>query len=214
MFKRFREDIATYMQRDPAANSRLEVILCYAGLHAIWLHRIAHYLHNKNLRLVARLISSFARFCTGVEIHPAAKIGRRLVIDHGMGVVIGETAEIGDDVTIYHGVTLGGISLQKIRRHPKIENSVIIGAGAKLLGAITVGSNARIGSNAVVTKDVANDETVVGVPAHAISNKVSGKKHTSENGSYGGEFANAYDPIFQELARLNEEIALLKNKVN
>jgi serine O-acetyltransferase len=210
MFARIKEDIAAFTTRDPAAGSSWEVALCYAGLHALWLHRMAYWLHKKGFKVLARFISFITRFITGIEIHPAAKIGRRLVIDHGMGIVIGETAEIGDDVTIYHGVTLGGISLHKVRRHPRIEDNVVIGAGAKVLGAITVGKGARIGSNAVVTKDVKAGETVVGVPAHALPEK---NKEDSECGSYGGEKANATDPVMQQLDALKAEIVALKKMI-
>ena len=159
------------------------------------------------------MIASFNRFLTGIEIHPAAKIGRRLVIDHGMGVVIGETAIIGDDVTIYHGVTLGGITLDKVRRHPTIENEVVIGAGAKVLGAITIGKGARIGSNAVVTKDVLAGETMVGVPAHSVNQS---KSSTLKNNfcSYGGEAANASDPIYQELAIIKQQLQDLQKTIS
>ncbi len=169
MFTRMKEDIATFLERDPAARSRLEVMLCYAGLHAVWLHRIAHFLWRRRLKLAARIVSHLARFLTGIEIHPAATLGRRLLIDHGMGIVIGETAEVGDDVTMYHGVTLGGVSLHKVRRHPRIGDRVVMGAGAKILGAITVGNDARIGANAVVTRDVEQGATMVGIPAMMVT---------------------------------------------
>jgi serine O-acetyltransferase len=159
---RFREDINAALKRDPAPKSKLELVLASPGLHAIWLHRIAHWFWNKKFYLLARLLSHSNRFRTGIEIHPGAKIGRRFFIDHGMGVVIGETAEIGDDVMFYHGVTLGGRSLTKGKRHPTIENGVLVGAGAKILGNITVGNNAIIGANAVVTKNVVAETVVVG----------------------------------------------------
>ncbi len=168
MLKTIREDIQCVLERDPAARHWLEVLVCYPGLHAIWLHRIAHRLWNMRLKLLARLISHAARFLTGIEIHPAARIGPRCFIDHGMGVVIGETAEIGADVTLYHGVTLGGVSLEPGKRHPTIEDGVVIGAGAKVLGAITVGRNSRIGANAVVVKDVEPDMVVVGIPGKPV----------------------------------------------
>jgi serine O-acetyltransferase len=157
-----REDIQTVLQRDPAARSKLEVLLCYPGLHAIWMHRVNHVLWNKQFCTLARLGSHVARFLTGVEIHPAAKIGQRFFIDHGMGVVIGETAEIGDDVQIYHQVTLGGTGTQKGKRHPTVEDGVIIGTGAKVLGNITIGQRAKIGAGAVVIKDLPPDSTAVG----------------------------------------------------
>lgn len=166
MFKRVQEDISTILQRDPAARHWLEVVLCYAGFHAVLLHRLAHLLWNIKLRLLARIVSHLNRFLTGIEIHPAAKLGRRLFIDHGMGVVIGETASIGDDVLIYHGVTLGGVGGSKgAIRHPQIGNGVMIGSGAKLLGNITVGEGAQIGANAVVTRNVAANTVMVGIPA-------------------------------------------------
>jgi serine O-acetyltransferase len=162
------EDIDAVLSRDPAARTRIEVILAYPGLHAIWMHRIAHRLWHHGSKLLARLISHLARGLTGIEIHPAAKIGRRVFIDHGMGVVIGETAVIGDDVTLYHGVTLGGTSLEKKKRHPTVGDRVTIGAGAKILGDITVGSDSRIGANAVVVKDVPPNSVVVGIPGQAV----------------------------------------------
>ncbi len=168
MLKTIREDIQCVLERDPAARHWLEVLICYPGLHAIWLHRIAHRLWTMRLKLLARLISHLARFLTGIEIHPAARIGPRCFIDHGMGVVIGETAEIGADVTLYHGVTLGGVSLEPGKRHPTIEDGVVIGAGAKVLGAITIGRNSRIGANAVVVKDVEPDMVVVGIPGKPV----------------------------------------------
>lgn len=168
MFNTIRADVQCVLERDPAARSTLEVLTSYSGLHAVWFHRIAHRLWRWRLLLLARWLSQFARFVTGIEIHPAAKIGPRLFIDHGMGVVIGETAEIGADVTIYHGVTLGGVSLAHGKRHPTIEDGVVIGAGAKVLGAITIGRNTRIGANAVVVKDVEPDMVVVGIPGKPI----------------------------------------------
>lgn len=167
MFKMIREDIQAVFERDPAARSTLEVILCYAGLHAIWGHRIAHWFWQHNLKLLARWYAQANRFWTGIEIHPGAEIGGRFFIDHGMGVVIGETSEIGNNVTIFHGVTLGGVSSEKGKRHPTIKDGVVIGAGAKVLGAITIGECSRIGANAVVVKDVPADSVVVGVPGHA-----------------------------------------------
>lgn len=171
MFNRILQEIDAVFARDPAARSRLEVFLCYPGFHAMVLHRLAHKLWRLDFKLLARWISSFSRFVTGIEIHPGAKIGQRFFIDHGMGVVIGETATIGNDVTMYHDVTLGGTSFEQGIRHPQIGNNVIIGAGAQLLGPIHVGDNARIGSNAVVVKDVPVGATMVGVPAHSVEAK-------------------------------------------
>jgi len=173
MFKIIRDDIQSVFERDPAAKNVVEIILNYAGLHAIWGYRIAHWLWNHHFIILGRWISQVTRFFTGIEIHPGASIGKRFFIDHGMGVVIGETTEIGDDVTIYHGVTLGGVSLTKGKRHPTIENSVVIGAGAKVLGAITIGSCSRIGANAVVVKDVPFNSVVVGIPGRVTNNKIS-----------------------------------------
>jgi len=168
MFARIREDIACTFERDPAARSTWEVITCYPGFHALLIHRIAHRLWRLRLRWLARLVSHASRFLTGIEIHPGATIGRRVFIDHGMGVVIGETAEIGDDCTLYHGVTLGGTTWNKGKRHPTLGRGVVIGAGAKLLGPFAVGDGARIGSNAVVVKDVPAGATAVGIPARVI----------------------------------------------
>ena len=170
-FKLLKEDLDTVFARDPAARNRLEVIFCYPGLHALWLHRIAHFLWRRRLRLPARLLSHLNRFFTGVEIHPGANIGRRFFIDHGMGVVIGETAEIADDVLMYQGVVLGGTSLEKKKRHPTIESNVVIGAAAILLGSITIGEGARIGANSVVVKSVPPGTTVVGVLGRAVEEK-------------------------------------------
>ena len=154
MFKTIKEDIEVVFDQDPAAKSYLEVILTYSGLHAIWAHRIAHWFYRKRLYFIARLISQISRFFTGIEIHPGAKIGKRLFIDHGMGVVIGETCEIGDNVTIYQGVTLGGTGKEKGKRHPTVKDNALIASGAKVLGNITIGENAKIGAGAVVLKDV------------------------------------------------------------
>jgi serine O-acetyltransferase len=165
MWQRFKEDIRCVMERDPAARNTFEVLTCYPGVHAVLFHRPNHWLWTRGLRWPARFLSLLARWFTGIEIHPGARIGRRFFIDHGMGVVIGETAEIGDDCTLYHGVTLGGTSWEAGKRHPTLGNDVIVGAGAKILGPISLGDGARVGSNAVVVKDVATGATMVGVPA-------------------------------------------------
>lgn len=165
MFYSIKDQILSIKKRDPAARSIFEIILCYPGLHALLFHRLANFLWRCHLYLIARFISHISRFLTAIEIHPAAKIGKRFFIDHGVGVVIGETAEIGNDVHIYHQVTLGGVSSEKIKRHPTVGNGVIIGAGAKLLGPIKVGDNAKIGANAVVINDVPTGASMVGVPA-------------------------------------------------
>ncbi len=168
MFDRIREDIRCTFERDPAARTAFEVLTTYPGLHAVMVHRLSHVLWKNRLKWLARFLSTIARFFTGIEIHPAARIGRRFFIDHGMGVVIGETAEVGDNCTLYHSVTLGGTSWEKGKRHPTLENDVVVGAGAKVLGPITIGAGSRVGSNAVVVKDVPPGSTVVGVPAHVV----------------------------------------------
>ncbi len=164
LFARMSEDIETVRKRDPAARSSAEIVLAYAGLHAIWAHRTTHFLWRSGGRISARVLSQLARFFTGVEIHPGARIGRRFFIDHGMGVVIGETAEIGDDVTIYHGVTLGGTTLSKGKRHPKLGDRVIVGAGAKILGNISIGADSKVGANAVAIRSVPENSVIVGFP--------------------------------------------------
>lgn len=169
MFTRLKEDIEIILERDPAARNAWEVFLTYPGLHALWWHRLTHWMWGKGFKTLAKWLSQWQRFHTGVEIHPAAIIGRRCLIDHGMGVVIGETAEVGDDVTIYQGVTLGGVSLNKGKRHPTVENGVIIGAGAKILGNITIGQNTRIGANTLLLKSTPPNAIVVGVPAQIIA---------------------------------------------
>ncbi len=166
MFKSLYEDARNMKEKDPAARNVLEIIILYSGFHAIFFHRIAHFLYNKKLFFLARLISQISRFITGIEIHPGAKIGKRLFIDHGMGIVIGETAEIGDDCTIYHGVTLGGTGKDKNKRHPTLGRGVLVGAGAKVLGPIKINDYAKIGAGAVVVKEVPKGKTVVGIPAH------------------------------------------------
>jgi serine O-acetyltransferase len=168
MFDRIREDIRAFYDKDPAAKSNLEIILAYPGFHAVVLHRLAHRLYLRQVPVLPRLVSHFARFITGIEIHPGAIIGRRLTIDHGMGIVIGETAEVGDDVLLYQGVTLGNARFQRGKRHPTVGNNVVIGAGAKVLGPITIGDGARVAAGAVVVNDVPANTTAAGVPAKAI----------------------------------------------
>ncbi|MEI8396490.1 MAG: serine O-acetyltransferase [Rhodospirillaceae bacterium] len=211
MFKLLREEINGVLARDPAARSRLEVIICYPGLHAILLHRAAHWLWHRKFYLAGRALSQFARLMTGIEIHPGARIGRRFFIDHGMGVVIGETAEIGDDVHMYHGVTLGGTSLARGKRHPTIRNRVIIGAGAKILGAIEVGENARVGSNAVVVSDVPPGVTVVGVPAKVAvpRSRDDGQRFLA----YGTPCGELPDPMVRCIAALSEQIAIMRRRI-
>ena len=209
MFKRILQEIDAVFARDPAARSRLEVFLCYPGFHAIAFHRLSHKLWRHDFRLLARWISYFSRFLTGIEIHPGAKIGKRFFIDHGMGVVIGETATIGNDVTIYHDVTLGGTSFEKGIRHPQIGNSVIIGAGAQLLGPIQVGDGARIGSNAVVVKDVPVGATMVGVPAHVAQPKVVSIAHGFE--AYGTPSED--DPVLAVIEQLSRQVGELQARI-
>ena len=175
MLKQLREDIQAVFARDPAARNTFEVLTTYPGIHALIMHRVAHELWIKECKTSARMLSSFSRFATGIEIHPGAKIGKRFFIDHGMGVVIGETAEIGDDVTLYHGVTLGGTTWNKGKRHPTLEDGVVVGAGAKILGPFTVRKNAKVGSNAVVTKEVPEGATAVGNPARFITKNQAGE---------------------------------------
>lgn len=174
IFQRLNETLSAYQARDPAARSKLEIFLLYPGVHAIINHRIAHWLYCRRLRFLARLVSQLSRHFTGIEIHPGATIGRRFVIDHGMGIVIGETAEVGDDVLLYHGVTLGGTGKDQGKRHPTIGNNVLIGCGAKVLGPFTVGNNSRIASNSVVLSEVPDDATAVGVPARIV--RIAGQK--------------------------------------
>lgn len=180
LLRQWREDVACVFARDPAARSRIEVLLVYPGVHAVLLHRVSHRLWRSGWCLSARFLSAFTRWFTHVDIHPGATIGRRFFIDHGAGVVIGETTVIGDDVTLYHGVTLGGTSWNKVKRHPTLGNNVLIGAGAKVLGAITLGNNVRVGANSVVVKDVPHCCTVVGIPGRVIQNK--GVKIQNPNG--------------------------------
>ncbi|MFY7780630.1 MAG: serine O-acetyltransferase [Tagaea sp.] len=233
-FKAIRADMDAILARDPAARSRLEVALCYPGFHAVLLHRLAHAFWNKGLKLVARVIQVFSRFLTGIEIHPAAKIGERFFIDHGMGVVIGETAEIGHDVTLYQGVTLGGTSLDQGKRHPTLEDGVIVGAGAKILGPFTVGKGARVGSNAVVLEAVPagpppggrggpppprggagggglggrrGGATAVGIPA-----KLVGRLQNDDFCAYGTT-GNEQDPIARALDQVNADMGVLRARV-
>jgi len=209
MLKRIVEEIDAVFARDPAARSRLEVILLYPGFHAIMLHRLSHKLWLRHFKLLARFLSGVGRFITGIEIHPGARIGRRFFIDHGMGVVIGETATIGDDVTLYHDVTLGGTSFEKGIRHPQIGNNVIIGAGAQLLGPIHVADNVRIGSNAVVVKDVAEGLTMVGIPAHSVEAKMDRPSQFSAYATISEE----EDPVVTTLGALTQQIEQLQKRI-
>ncbi|MGE0753560.1 MAG: serine O-acetyltransferase [Alphaproteobacteria bacterium] len=218
MFKRIVEDIDAIITRDPAARSRFEVLLCYPGLHALLFYRLSNWLWRLGLKLPARFVSFLARFLTAMDIHPGATIGRRFFIDHGIGVVIGETASIGDDVTLYHDVTLGGVAPQNdgkgTLRHPQIGNNVIVGAGAHLLGPIKVGDGARIGSNAVVVKDVEPGAIMVGVPAHSLSDKVAKKAKHKKFEAYGTPQDDDGDPVFRILHQMEQEIDLLKRRVS
>jgi len=196
----FRSEIRAIFERDPAAKSTFEVILLYSGLHAIIYYRMAHAMHSAGVPLLPRMLSQFARFATGIEIHPAATIGKGLFIDHGMGVVIGETSVIGDNVTLYQGVTLGGTGKEKGKRHPTIGKDVVIGAGAKVLGNITVGDDVMIGANAVVIRDVPADSTVVGIPGRIV------KKEGRDIPGIRLDHSNLPDPLTQSLDRLQDEI--------
>jgi serine O-acetyltransferase len=211
MFKVIHDDVQSVLDRDPAARNVLEVLLCYPGLHAIWAHRLAHKLWRNGFKLLGRWISQLTRSITGVEIHPGAKIGHNFFIDHGMGVVIGETAEVGDNVTLYHGVTLGGTSLHKTKRHPTIGDHVVIGAGAKVLGAITIGNNSRIGANAVVVRSTPADSVVVGVPGQVVVRDhpihTPDEKADLEHGSLP-------DTIGETLAALIAHVNSLEKRVN
>jgi serine O-acetyltransferase len=214
MWKRLREDIRTIKERDPAAKSYVEIFLCYPGLHAIWLHRIAHSLYLSKWYTIARLISHFSRGVTGIEIHPGAKIGRRLFIDHGMGVVMGETTEIGDDCLIYKGVVLGGTTLEKKKRHPNLGNRVIIGSNSTVLGAIAIGDGARIGSGSVVVKPVPSGATVVGVPARIVESITPEKEELDfEHGNIPDPLSDIMKMLLQLHGKLEERVKRLENQV-
>lgn len=205
-----RDDIQVIFERDPAAKSVWEVILCYPGLHALIMHRIAHWFHKRGLVLLPRMISQFNRFVTGIEIHPGAVIGKGLFIDHGMGVVIGETTEIGDNVTIYQGVTLGGTGKEKGKRHPTIGNNVVISTGAKVLGSLKIGDNVKIGAGSVVLKDVPDNCTVVGVPGKVVKREGQRVKDT---GSVDLQHNLLPDPVGETLLNLNRKIAELESRI-
>ncbi|MGY4109982.1 serine O-acetyltransferase [Aeribacillus sp. SP014] len=207
MWKILKEDVEVVFDQDPAARSYLEVILTYSGLHAIWAHRLAHAFYKRKLYFIARVISQISRFFTGIEIHPGAKIGRRFFIDHGMGVVIGETCEIGDNVTVYQGVTLGGTGKEKGKRHPTIKNNVLIAAGAKVLGSITIGENSKIGAGSVVLRDVPDNSTVVGIPGRVVVQ--NGKKVRKDL-----NHRDLPDPISDKFKELEKEIGKLKAELD
>ena len=208
-----REDIRTVFAKDPAARSTLEVITCYPGLHALWMHRISHYLWVHNLKFLARLTSHFSRFLTGVEIHPGAKIGRRFFIDHGMGVVIGETAEVGNDVLMYMGTVLGGTSLEKIKRHPTIEDGVVIGAGSIILGPITVGRGAKIGAGSVVVRSVPAGATVVGVPGRIAEPECPSTKTDLDYGNLPDPMLRVVSRLLDRQNRLEERLRSLEKSM-
>ena len=209
MFKRLNEILSAYQARDPAARSKLEIFLLYPGVHAIIYHRLAHWLYKHRLFFLARIVSQWSRFWTGIEIHPGAKIGRRFVVDHGMGIVIGETAEVGDDVLLYHGVTLGGTGKDHGKRHPTIGNNVLIGCGAKVLGPFKVGDNSRIASNSVVLSEVPADATAVGVPARLV--RIAGEKV-----NYAGDVDQIHvtDPVQKTLDSLMSRIEDLEMQMD
>ncbi|WP_397536594.1 serine O-acetyltransferase EpsC [Rummeliibacillus pycnus] len=210
MFKRMREDIATIFENDPAARSTLEVVLTYSGLHAIWSHRIAHALYKHKFYFIARSVSQISRFFTGIEIHPGAKIGRRFFIDHGMGVVIGETCEIGNNVTLYQGVTLGGTGKEKGKRHPTLEDNVLVATGAKVLGSITVGENSKIGAGSVVLKPVPPNATVVGIPGKVVIQDGVRVNHEQKL-----DHQNIPDPVEDRCQQMEQKINdLYKDLVN
>lgn len=218
VFKGLREQIDAFLARDPAARSGVEIFLCYPGLHAVMVHRVTHRLWNRGLRLLARMIAQAARTITGIEIHPGARIGRRLVIDHGLGVVIGETAEIGDDVTLYQGVTLGGVSPSvdsakqvNVKRHPTIHDGVIVGSGAQVLGPIIVGEGARVGANSVVTRDVPPHVTAVGIPAHVVLPR--DRAAASEFRAYGTTADGCPDPVLACIEVLRGQVVTLMERI-
>ncbi|AMA74474.1 MULTISPECIES: serine O-acetyltransferase [Aneurinibacillus] len=206
MLKTLREDIRAVMERDPAARSALEVLLTYSGLHAIWFYRLSHRLWKRKFYTLARVISQFARFLTGIEIHPGAKIGKGLFIDHGMGVVIGETCEIGDNVTLYQGVTLGGTGKEKGKRHPTIGNNVLIASGAKVLGSMKIGDNSKIGAGSVVLQEVPPNSTVVGIPGRIVIQNGVRVNHDFDH-------TNLPDPIGEVLRSMQREIDTLRQEV-
>lgn len=202
------EDLKNVFDQDPAARSKFEVIMTYSGLHAIWAHRVAHLLWQKKLYFIARVLSQFSRFLTGIEIHPGAKIGRRFFMDHGMGIVIGETCEIGNDVTLFQGVTLGGTGKEKGKRHPTIGNDVLISAGARVLGSITIGDHSKIGAGSVVLHDVPADSTVVGIPGRVV------RQHGLKVHHHDLDHADLPDPVADKIERLEAEVSRLQKIVH
>ena len=211
-FQLLKEDVKTVFQKDPAARSWIEVLLCYPGLHAIWSHRFAHYLWKHKFYFIARFLSHITRFFTGIEIHPGAKIGRRSFIDHGMGIVIGETTEIGDDVLLYKGVVLGGTSLEKTKRHPTLGNNIIVGSNAIVMGAISIGDNARIGAASVVTHSVPANATAVGIPARVSMGHTQEEINKLEHAKLPDPVADAMKYVLSEQRKLEERINKLEKK--
>jgi len=210
MFSRLKQDIKAVFDRDPAARSALEVFFCYPGLHAIWFHRISHWLWTHELFFLGRFCSHMGRFFTGIEIHPGATIGKGFFIDHGMGVVIGETAEIGDNVTLYHGVTLGGVSWEKTKRHPTLGDNVVVGSGAKVLGPFTVGRDSKIGSNSVVVKEVPPNSTVVGIPGRVVmATEKPAEKMDLQHGRLPDPEAKAISCLFDQIRELERKLSTL-----
>ncbi|OED30989.1 serine O-acetyltransferase [Planococcus maritimus] len=215
MWKLLKEDIDVIFEQDPAARSYIEVMLTYAGLHAIWAHRLAHFFFKKKLFFIARAISQVSRFFTGIEIHPGAVIGRRLFIDHGMGVVVGETCEIGNDVTLYQGVTLGGTGKERGKRHPTLADNVLVATGAKVLGSITVGENSKVGAGSVVLKDVPANSTVVGIPGKVvIQDGVKVKNRDLNHQNMPDPVMDKYDGMEMKIAALQREVEQLKQQNN
>jgi serine O-acetyltransferase len=216
VFDTIREDIYSVFDRDPAARSVLEIIFCYPGLHAVWFYRVAHWFWIRKLYFLGRFISHLGRFFTGIEIHPGAQIGKKFFIDHGMGVVIGETAEIGNNVTLYHGVTLGGVTWDKVKRHPTVEDNVVIGSGAKVLGPFTVGEGAKIGSNSVVIKEVPQNSSVVGIPGRVVMQekpKVVEERPDLEHGKMPDPEAKAISCLFDQIRALENKVEELSGRL-
>lgn len=211
-FQTLKMDVAAVFERDPSAKSTIEVVVTYAGLHAIWLYRIAHYFYNRKWFLLARMLSQLSRLLTGIEIHPGAKIGRNCFIDHGMGVVIGETCEIGDNVTIYQGVTLGGTGKEKGKRHPTIEDDVMISTGAKVLGCITIGYASKVGAGSVVLKDVPPHSTVVGIPGRVVTQNGLRVLRDLDHGNLPDPDKEMFHTLHEEIIQLREQVEKLKEE--
>lgn len=212
MFAQLKEDVHEALEKDPAARHFWEVLICYPGVHALLVYRLTHWLWGHDIKLPARLMSYLARWITGIEIHPASKIGKKFFIDHGMGVVIGETSEIGDNVFIYHGVTLGGLSMKKGKRHPTIGDNVVIGAGAQVLGPVTVGKNSKIGSGSVVVQSVPEYSTVIGVPGRVVFSGISADHEDLEE-SFPDPMAQAIEVVLDRLPQMEKDIRMLKDAV-